>query len=162
PVTEVHTYDQLPNGVGRLARVIDPTGKTEFQYNLRGDVVQKDVYLIGLVDTSNRARRNTFTFAYDRDGRVIAKDFPDSTSEDIAYRVDGTPLEVDFGPSSAPARPKLAAFSEYNALHQLGRKDLWGGSGAVQTTTRYDYSDVHRAQRLSSLMTTGPSSAELQ
>ena len=67
-----NTYDSAPNGVGRLARVTDASGQTQFVYDLRGNVVQQTRAMAGasyVVD-----------YAYDSMDRVSRIAYPSGAS----------------------------------------------------------------------------------
>lgn len=80
-VRERYVYDQGvgANLVGRLARVIDPSGETAFSYDAGGRVLERSRTVPGL------AAPLTCRYAYDRLGRVTRLTYPDGVAVDFEY-----------------------------------------------------------------------------
>ncbi len=86
PAADIHyVYDQPSShcaegeraGVGRLASMIDPSGRTDYCYNLMGDMVRR----VQVTD----GQALTLRYAYEASGRLQSMTYPDGSLVDYGY-----------------------------------------------------------------------------
>lgn len=95
--TTQYQYDTASNGIGRLARITDPSGSTEWDYDAHGRVTTKRQSIDGRVFETR--------YAYDAAGRLAAMTYPSGTAIEYTYAngrlegvtVNGNPLVSDIG-----------------------------------------------------------------
>ena len=126
------------NFKGRLTRVTDRSGESEFCYDSLGRVVKT-------IQTVDGTKYNTET-TYDELGRTDRIKYPDS--ELVSYRYNGGFLEA-----VAIGAETHVRYSGYNAFGQPGTAGYGNGQNVV--TTAYEYYSTNN--RLKSIDTYGPS-----
>jgi RHS repeat-associated protein len=149
--TITYTYDTGTNGIGHLAKIVDPAGTTSFTYNQLGQVLTKTqvegaVTLIvtyaydafGRLSTLKYPSGKTITYSYDSSGRVSA----------LSTGVGGIAY-FPFGPAKNWTEPNGLTYAR--TADKDGRIDdiALGGTVNMQTLT-YD-----NASRITHLTETG-------
>jgi RHS repeat-associated protein len=128
------------NFKGRLARVTDRSGESEFCYDGIGRVVK-------MIQTVNGTKYNTET-TYDELGRTDRIKYPDPAHEVVSYRYNGGFLEA-----VAIGAETHVRYTGYNAFGQPGTVGFGNGQNVVTTTYEYYPSN----NRLKSIDTYGSS-----
>lgn len=82
-----YLYDQGPNGIGRLSRITDASGSTQFSYDLHGRVVS-EVRVIG-------GQPNTTLYRYNSAGRLVGVTYPGGRSVDYTRDSIGRIVRID-------------------------------------------------------------------
>ncbi|WP_248279492.1 RHS repeat-associated core domain-containing protein [Xanthomonas campestris] len=108
-----YTYDTLPNicvpgeasFIGRLARMSDGSGSTEYCYNAFGDVTRK-------VQTSN-ATALVLRYDYTVGGRLRRVTYPDGAVVDYVRNAQGQSTEVGVTPAGGSRQVLLGSASYY-------------------------------------------------
>ncbi|KPV41487.1 hypothetical protein AN478_02655 [Thiohalorhabdus denitrificans] len=78
----VYTYDSAENGIGRLAEVEDPSGRTEYQYDAHGRGTRR-TQTIATGNGSTQAL--TTRYAYNRAGQLAELTYPSGMTVGYAY-----------------------------------------------------------------------------
>jgi RHS repeat-associated protein len=86
-ITHTYEYDQGPNGLGRLTRITDPTGTTQYTYDAQGRVTQ-DVRTI-------RGITYITAYQYDSAGRLTRLTYPSGRTVDYSYDGAGRVRQID-------------------------------------------------------------------
>jgi RHS repeat-associated protein len=108
-----YTYDLVPSVceagetflIGRLARMQDGSGSTEYCYNRFGDLVRK-------VQTTN-GKVLVLRYAYTPGGRLQQMTYPDGAIMDYVRNTQGQTVEVGVTPSGGSRQVLLAGASYY-------------------------------------------------
>jgi RHS repeat-associated protein len=149
--TVTYTYDTGTDGIGHLAKVVDPSGTTSFTYNQLGQVLSK-TQVTGAVTL-------TVTYAYDAFGRLSSLKYPSgktiTSSYDSSGRVSalstgaGGIAYFPFGPAKSWTQPNGLTYAR--TFDKDGRIDdiTLGGTVNMQAIT-YD-----NASRITHLTETG-------
>lgn len=121
----IYFYDDLtkPNCIGRLSKVIDQSGATEFFY----DVLGRETQSIKTVDGS----RFTVSRSYDALDRLTKLTYPDNTVIQYGYNPQGITQVTDLTQSM-----KLITNIDYSPTGQLTKIHYGNGS---KTLYVYDY-----------------------
>ena len=91
-----YTYDEGEHGIGRLSRIDEPSGRLTWQYNQRGQVLEKS-QTIGKITLK-------MTYRYDEIGRLVEQVLPSGVRIEHEYNdvgqqtdmlVDGKPILQD-------------------------------------------------------------------
>lgn len=119
-----YTYDDgsKPNCIGRLSRVNDSSGSTEFFY----DILGREVKTIKNVTSASYTIERT----YDSLDRLITVTYPDSTIVKYAYNTQGGIKSVTDGAGTT----SYVSSVDYNANGQIERISYGNG-----TSTTYNY-----------------------
>jgi RHS repeat-associated protein len=100
PEADIHyVYDQPSSqcaegeraGVGRLASMIDPSGRTDYCYNLMGDLVRR----VQVTD----GQALTLRYAYEASGRLQSMTYPDGSLVDYGYDALGQVTSIGVTPA---------------------------------------------------------------
>lgn len=100
PTADVHyVYDQPSNncaeserhGIGRLASMIDPSGRTDYCYSSMGDLVRR----VQVVD----GQALTLRYAYEASGRLRSMTYPDGSFVDYGYDALGQVASIGVTPA---------------------------------------------------------------
>jgi len=100
PEADIHyVYDQPSSqcaegeraGVGRLASMIDPSGRTDYCYNLMGDLVRR----VQVTD----GQALTLRYAYEASGRLQSMTYPDGSLVDYGYDALGQVKSIGVTPA---------------------------------------------------------------
>lgn len=100
PAADIHyVYDQPSSqcaegeraGIGRIASMIDPSGRTDYCYSAMGDLVRR----VQVVD----GQALTLRYAYDAAGRMQSMTYPDGSLVDYSYDVLGQVSSVGVTPA---------------------------------------------------------------
>ncbi|TGM04820.1 hypothetical protein EHQ76_07165 [Leptospira barantonii] len=86
PITYSYDDGSVPYSKGRLTQVTDGSGKTEFQYSRKGEVVQTKKFIDDVIAI--------FKTDYDSLGRAITQTYPDGTKTHNVYSPNGTLTSV--------------------------------------------------------------------
>ncbi|WP_167881654.1 RHS repeat-associated core domain-containing protein [Leptospira wolffii] len=127
----LYTYDSAPYGIGRPSSIIDGSGTTNFEYNVKGKIVQK----VRSIDDL------TFVFRYAYDNQDRLKDFtyPDGSVSHYYYSemgiLTGITMDIpDLGSYNHPVvkyeGPFPGTLGSYRVLRTLGN--------GVQTEIGFD------------------------
>jgi RHS repeat-associated protein len=147
--THVYSYDSLPAAnpqpafsVGRLVRVVDPSGTTDFSYTLEGLLSRKTMSINGLDP-------KTIVYTHNFDEKVLAKTLPNGTVVSREYNEDGSTATV--------ATPQIrASFAEYNARKQVGLREIFTAANnpiwSLKARTTYTYDAVYNGGHLATLV----------
>lgn len=135
--TVTYTYDQGPNGIGRLSSVSDATGRTSIEYDQRGNPVQ----------TTKEIEGNIFVVkkTYDTLNRVTNITYPDSETVAHSYNAAGQIASVG----------SYVTDIQYNEFGQRTSISMSNG-----TSTSYSYDPGSR--RLTQVITANSSGIDLQ
>lgn len=79
-LTITYSYDSCANGVGELCSITDKSGSTSYQYDAKGQVIQKTQNIDGIVLTKN--------FAYNNEGNLISETYPSGAVITYGYNID--------------------------------------------------------------------------
>jgi RHS repeat-associated protein len=126
------------NLIGRLARVIDPSGETVFSYDTRGNLLERTKTV------PNQPDPFTFRFLYDRLGRVTQLTYPDDVAVDFEYGSGMMLRRI----------PGYVNDIEYSAA---GVRSAMNYANGVRTEYRFDPLSL----RLSEIETSQPSSGNV-
>jgi RHS repeat-associated protein len=136
------TYDENPNGVGRLSGFTDPSGQASFRYDRRG-LLLRETKQFG-------AETYVTTYGYDADGNRNRIVYPsgrtatysfDYAGRPLTAAVNGAPLVLSasylpFGPVTATTYGNgTARTATYDARYQLLTNALATASGAIASYT---------------------------
>ncbi|WP_312325287.1 DUF6531 domain-containing protein [Stenotrophomonas sp.] len=100
PEADIHyVYDQPSShcaegeraGVGRLASMIDPSGRTDYCYNFMGDLVRR----VQVTD----GQALTLRYAYEASGRLQSMTYPDGSLVDYGYDALGQVTSMGVTPA---------------------------------------------------------------
>jgi YD repeat-containing protein len=142
--TIAYTYDTGTDGIGHLAKMVDPAGTTSFTYNQRGQVLTKtqvtgtvtltvtyayDVF--GRLSSLKYPSGKVITYSYDSSGRVAALS---TGAESIAY--------FPFGPAKSWTEPNGATYARTFDKDGRINEIALGGATNVQTLTYDDASRI--------------------
>ena len=86
-VTLTYSYDQGPNGLGRLTGFSDPSGSTAYRYDQDGRLLSETRTLSGLAYTT--------AYGYDSAGRLIRVTYPSGRSVDYGLDALGRIQQID-------------------------------------------------------------------
>ena len=142
--TESYTYDQGTNGIGRLSRVQDASGSTEFRYDVRG----RTTYTKKTITVSSVERSAETSFTYDAvTDRLDKQTYPDGTVVQTGYNLSGDPKSLVKWPSNAV----IVGPVEYDLFGRV--TNLVHGNGLRDTRGYYDQpgtgaSHNHRLQEV--------------
>ncbi|MBL7157320.1 MAG: hypothetical protein ISS92_04045 [Candidatus Omnitrophica bacterium] len=131
-----YTYDQNQNGIGRLSRVDDSSGATEFFYDILGREITTTKTINGSSYTIERT--------YDSLDRLITVTYPDTTVIKYEYNTQGGIDKI--GTVPAGDCPYFVSSVDYNANGQI--EEIHYGNS---TSTTYNYDPYNF--RLSELKT---------
>ncbi|PJZ51235.1 RHS repeat-associated core domain-containing protein [Leptospira adleri] len=82
PIQYVYDDGSVPFSKGRITQVTDGTGKAEFFYSQKGEVIQQKKYIDDIIAI--------FKADYDSLSRPLTKTFPDGTKTHNQYTISGT------------------------------------------------------------------------
>lgn len=127
----LYVYDTAPNGIGKPASIIDGSGTTSYEYDIKGNIVRK----VRSIDDL------TFVFRYNYDNQDRLKDFtyPDGSVSHYFYSemgiMTGITMDIpDLGSYNHPVvkyeGPFPGTLGEYRVLRTLGN--------GVQTEIGFD------------------------
>ncbi|MCG8433990.1 MAG: DUF6531 domain-containing protein, partial [Gammaproteobacteria bacterium] len=106
----VYTYDQGVNGKGRLTKITDETGSTDYAYDRRGN-------LINIVSVVNGVTF-TVTYEYDPADNLTAVVYPDNARVEYARDAAGRVTGITHTPSGGSAQT-IASGLSYQAFGSL-------------------------------------------
>jgi len=143
--TVVYTYDDAAktNCIGRLSRVTDSSGSTEFFY----DILGREIKTTKTITTSSYTVERT----YDSLDRLVTVKYPDDSVVTYIYNKQGGIDKI----GAAPEGPYFVTAVSYNANGQIER--ITYGNG---TSTDYKYDPYNF--RLDQLKTFDPQKAIIQ
>ena len=123
----IYEYDDSvsTNSIGRLSKITDASGTTEFKYDKVGNTSKTIKTVVG---GASYPTETTF----DALGRIKEMKYPDDTIFKYWYDTGGNLLKV----TNAGDTYKYTQYAEYNALGQVGKIDYGNG-----ITTDYLYND---------------------
>ena len=109
------------NSIGKLSRVksTGPNqlhGKTEFNYDERGNIVSRIEEIGGLPG------KYKFLYGYDWQNNLKKRIYPDKTVVGYEYLSDGTLSSISYDGL------KLATYGQFNSRRQLGRRETIAGT----------------------------------
>ncbi|MBN1378392.1 MAG: RHS domain-containing protein, partial [Gammaproteobacteria bacterium] len=133
-----YTYDQTDNGnigIGRLTRIDDASGSTQYRYDRRGNVVEVTTTITIPLPPGEGEGEGIFTthYAYDLADNLIKIIYPDGRSIDYTRNVIGQITEVRT--TFAGQTQTLASGIDYQAFGPL--KGLTYGNGLMESRS-YD------------------------
>lgn len=114
-------------GVGRLARIDDGSGSTRFQYDHRGNMVQRKQTILG-------ASGITTAFAYDLADRITRITYPSGREVDYGRDAQGRVTSVATRASSGGATQTLLSDGLYDPFGALATATF--GNGQLYKQTR--------------------------
>lgn len=123
-----YTYDStFPNGLGRLASVIDPSGTSVFYHDKMGRVARTDKTVVATSTTY------TTQSSYDTGGRILNVTYPDNTTVNYHYN----------GPIPDQVYNSTTSFIQYSTYNSMGQPaNATYGNGVV---AQYTYSNSNSA-----------------
>ena len=133
------TYLSRPNLIGKLAKIVDSSGSSEFEYDNLGRLTRESKILDGSTYTIQRT--------YDLLGRLLTLTYPDTDVVSYTYNDQGGINTVSLQAAGSSSQT-LVSNIDYNATGQLTK--LMYGNGL---TTDYSYDP--QTLRLNTLRTTG-------
>ena len=131
-IEAAYTYDSCIDGIGRLCKVVTPSGQTKYDYNLLSNIVTEKDTVATTVYTSN--------FAFDRQGQTTTITYPDTSKVRYTYGAIGEPTEIDRKEATG-AWTMVTAGINYSPTEQLTSEKFANG---VVTTNTYDPTDLYR------------------
>ena len=147
-VTYIYDDSQKPNAQGRLSKVIDLSGSTEFFYDKIGREIKS-------IKTVNGSGRYTVERSYDALGRLVNLTYPDSSAVTYSYNPQGVESVEEAAKEGTATIPQVPVpdayvrFIEYTPTNQIKRIQYGNG-----TETNYDYDP--KTLRLKDLVTDSP------
>lgn len=110
--------------------MVDLSGSTLFDYDVRGNVSRKEITLNGY--TGNQV----FAFTYNDRNMIIRKTFPSGSSNQYYYyTADGLLTSIVDSTSAVT----YASYSQFTAQKQIGRLQSYYANGAYANTTTFGY-----------------------
>ncbi|MES9971963.1 MAG: RHS repeat-associated core domain-containing protein [Candidatus Thiodiazotropha sp.] len=93
-----YDYDQGPNGIGRLTRISDANGTTDYTYNAYGELTSQ-------TRTSSDGIVTTYAYGYDAHGRLTSLTYPSGNIVHYAYDTHGQLADLTFEQSDGSSHP---------------------------------------------------------
>lgn len=81
-----YTYDNCPNGIGRLCAMQDESGTTSYAYDARGNIVTKTTIRDGITQT--------LAYAYNKADQLTQITYPDGRTVDYSRNILGQVTDV--------------------------------------------------------------------
>jgi RHS repeat-associated protein len=142
-VSETFTYDEGPNGKGRLTRVNDATGQTAWEYNAAGRFTKQINTILGSTYTT--------LWSYDAVGRLTGMTYPNGFTVSYSYDPYGRVSRVGSGMSGTwatladsllyqPATNRLYAWRYGNGLARMIMLDADGRVTQLSSPGMHDLS----------------------
>jgi RHS repeat-associated protein len=137
----VYDYDQGKYGIGHLTRMVDPSGETDYAYDIHGRLILKTQHVGAQMLVTQRA--------YDKFGRLVAITYPSGRRVDVSYDADGRigglstgrtwlAANVAYQPFGATAGWKQGNGASYVRSYDLDRRITQIGMGGTNVTYGYD------------------------
>ena len=118
----VYTYDTCTNGKGRLCRVVDQSGTTDYSYSPKGELVQEDRLILG--------RNYTTGYQFDGNGNLEVLTYP--SGRIVNYSYDNAD-RVTSVLTTAPSGAQQTVASSISSYPFGGVKALTYGNGLVRS-----------------------------
>lgn len=116
-----YTYDTCAKGIGRLCRMTDASGNTDYTYNARGNLVSETTARDGLTQT--------ISYAYDTANQLIQITYPGGRIVDYARNVIGQIATVTT--TMTGTTHTLASNLDYQPFGPLAALDYGNGLSRV-------------------------------
>ncbi|MEI2689426.1 MAG: carbohydrate-binding domain-containing protein [Anaerolineae bacterium] len=135
-----YSYDGGTNGKGRRTGMVDPSGSTAWEYDVRGRMTKETKVISG-------AGGGTFVTqwtAYDSMDRVRSMVYPDNEGVTFSYTAQG-PIKTIYGSSTYYVGETL-----YNPLGQVTDRYLGSTAGLIRQKYTYTQAENYRLTALQS------------
>ena len=144
-----HTYDNCPNGVGRLCKIVNFSVTIEYEYDILGQVRK---------ETKQIVDSHEVEYAYDRQGSLLMVRNPDDSEFSYQLGLDGRVVVISTK-EAGQSNVVVVSGIEYHPSGQVARFEY--ASGAITEYT-YNAEELYRLQRKLSSVPDGSGSVVIQ